>query len=372
MLRLFQVGNVRLYSHFASDSRFDYTVARKIESPTEVTNLIWSPKKVVGYGGYNLKAGRFSYTELLLSTEIETMEQRYNRYNSLTSLPYVDLFAYRYASELDSELRTNKQRAFDAGLVWYHTTGTVKSIDPKPEDNKMTVEIDVQTEWESINRFVWKFTPYLTSFITVDPAAEPKDDLESLPMTGDLQRRGWNGYWSKKFFSDPLYFYDPSTWGVWHLYRPVGYPQTGLGSDWTGVYSYSFTLSQEDWGGLTRSLYQFKNLPTSGGLEIAVTSQRTLYGTRTFSNVLSLSSLNQDLQDRGLGGLLTTDRLVIDDYQGYRSFIIRDTAILSGVNPKWVYNGEILGQTDKGLNIVTVIPPNEDVEIAYLHNFRTI
>lgn len=372
MLRLFQVGNIRLHARFAPTSQYDYMLARSVESPTEVTNLVWTPKRVTGFGGHNLKVGSFSYSEILLTTEMQSMQQRYNQYNALTSLPYVDLFAYMYTSELDGELDTATERTFDSTPVWFHTTGTIKKVEPKPADSSMQIEIELQTEWESVNRLNWTFSPYLTVGSPVAPAGSPANDLGPLPNSDALLTRGLNGYWNRKYYTDAFYLYDPATWGVWHSRNPIGYPQTGLGADWNTNFTHNFSLSEEDWSGLTRSLYAFTNLPSSGGVSFTVTSTSPLYGTQTLTNTIALSVLSLDLTTKGYSQLLRTDILYIDDYQGFKSFVLRDGAVIPGVYPKWIYDGELLGQTKYGYNLIHLVPPETATEWAYLHCFRTV
>lgn len=368
-MRLFQIGDVRLYHDFFHDKN-DLSIPRNIESISESFSVPWSARKIFGFGGYAIKSKSFSFDEILFSTSALTVHQRVSQYMALLSRPMLDIFAYidrGECQELDIDDRIEED-AFDDDLFWIHTTGQVRQVTPNFGNDSIKVEIDYNPTWEVVNRYLWQFVRNVAPE-TVSPSIAAADDLHSVPKRKDIGSYGGMRF-SRVFYDDALYMYDPDVWESWHLRRPIGYPITGWGTNLTTITSYSFTVSRDDWSAPPRSMYQWTNLPTNGGITLSIYNQDDVWGTRETTAVLNLDELNNSLSSSGYTGIDSNDRVIIADYHGMNSFIIRNNEVLEGVNPKWIYDSEFLGQTGFGVNRIMMSVPDISVENCQLHTFR--
>ena len=370
MIFLFQIGDIRLNSTLAQ-SIDDVVVSREMTSNADSTAMAWTTQKIPGFGGLGAKNKNFQFKEPLIASAYHSTHQRVSKFNSLIERPFVDLFGYVPLDEIPDDLTEFDELAFESGVLWLHTTANIQRVEPNYGSRVLSVELDYQPVWEPVNRFNWKFSRYLGNSVAAAPAGSPADDLSPLPGLRDFKWEAQH-YWTRKFYTDSLYMYDPDAWAAWHLRRPHGYPITGWGSGWTTNPNYSLTRDAEWWSAPTRSLYQWQGLPSSGTLFMNIIVQDAIWGTRTLSNLINLATLNTSLANAGYTGLDLADRLVIGQYRGLPSFVIRGSTVLENVSPQWAHTGDFLGQTKKGLSVVQCTFPATSIEMAQLHNFRVM
>lgn len=372
MMFLFQIGTARLYHDINSD---DAVVSRKVKSNVKSKTQVWSPEKIFSYGGHSIDYASFSITEPLLDTQFYTKPQRVSLYNNMLSQPAIDLFAYRYVSDKYVNIDTGNFDPLNDGMIWLHNTGIVKSVTPNWKNSTLKIELDTQPFWEPINRYHWDFVRHESASTTSTPAANAYDDLSPLPGSKDFPLSAQH-FWVRKFYTNELFLFDPDTWAYWHSRLPQGYPRTGSGIGLSASGSHSFTVPDYEWSAFTRSLYQFTEMPAQDNLVISVSSDGP-YGSR-LTNVaaLDLSDLDTDMAAGGYTGLLQSDTIVVGDYKGKKSFIIRSSTPITDITPKWVYDGGAIGEAGLGLNSVVCaypyIGPSYNTQIAQLHNFRVL
>lgn len=370
MIRLFQIGDVRLYYNLFKDMD-DLLIPREADAIAESFSVAWSLKKQFAFGGMGIKTKSFTLKEILFSTNAYTIDQRISDYTALVSRPYVHIFGYidrGICPDLDIDGYI-EEPVFDDNLFWVYTTGIVTKVKPNRKDNMIDVEIDYQPAWESVNRMLWSYGKNVTTN-TYTPAYNVTD-IQAVPMRVDISQNGTQLF-NRRFYNDNLMMYDPRVWAVLHTARPIGYPETGIGTNWTTVTNFNFHVDKKEWSVAPRSMYQFRYLPTSGGIRITASSQDNIWGTREVYYYLSLDELNLSMASAGYTAIDTNDRIVIGDYNGRISFVIRNNQILDNVVPKWTYNSEYLGQTGFGYNLISASLPASTTEMAQLHTFRMV
>jgi len=370
MIRLFQIGHVRLtHTMFPSD-QYDLVYAPRISALGQSQDMSWTPNKRLSFGGRGFKSESFTIREVLINNSRYMADQRKAKFDQLIGLPVVDFIAYIPLNECaEWDILGNYDALYDAGVLWVYNTGYIKSVKPDHKNHSIEIECEVQNFWEPINRFLWQFTP------TPGGMAFSSEDgtLSALPITYNDFTFAADWMWSRKFYENAFYLFDPDIWETWHTELPEGYPITGWGTNWTTETAFSFTNPFSGlFAGLSRSLYQWTGLPDGGSIILSVTHGENLWNTRTSIASLHLGILNTDLNDAGYTGLLDDDILVVANYNQYNSFVLRDNVIITEVYPRWNYNSPLLGSTGMGNNILSLTYPIEGVLSAQLHNFRII
>ena len=247
MIRLFQIGDIRLYNTLNN-----LVVPRAIASFAQSSQMVWSPQKIFGFGGYGMKSQPFSLKEAFVGNHYHTLAQRVSLFANLIARPIVDIIGYIDMGECPDGWGVGSTTAYDDNTLWLHTLGTVMSVDPSYTGNTLNIKLDIQPLWEPINRYLWEFTPpSYTNTLVSTPAANAYDDLSALPFLYTLDAQY---SWNRKFYSDDLYMFDPDVWEYWHDRLPVGFPATGVSRNWTTNPHFSFTVSREWWPGPPRSL----------------------------------------------------------------------------------------------------------------------
>jgi len=370
MINIFQIGDVRLYSSLSRE-RDAASYKRKVKNSSKSKDSAWFPKKTFSFAGQSLSTDSFSISEFLMQSEYGTKSQRISEFISLMRKPIVDIIGFIRLDEI-AELKFSQNfnyNSYNSGLFWLHNYGIVTEVDPS--DENITINLDIEPMWQCLNRYEWVFQSTYSSapnVITPDPVV--KNNLSGLP-TNVNHLAHWR--WNKKIYDDTFYLLNDTVWHEWHKNHSIGYPTTGYGDGFSENRQFQFTVNPWEFSGITTSMYQWTNLPTSGSIEIVVHHGDNQWGQYRWNNTLNIEELNNQLLSYGLAPLQTTDKLFIADIGNKQSFLLRNNKILEDIVPVWTYTGDFLGATGAGHNRIEFVYTNPaNIKQAHLHNFSVI
>lgn len=239
---------------------------------------------------------------------------------------------------------------------WLYTTGSITKAEEKSKygndvkefyTKSVSLTMRIDPVWKPLLGSYWESRPVDTrsSIITTRHGF---DTMFYLPKDLDEVRK--DRYFER--WGNTLSQYDPSTW-------PYMYEKgTGYGTDWDYFKSFYVYSNESQWPAPPSAHYAFTQLLPQGTLSIVVTNSVT-----TFTSTLDLTSLNTQLNNAGLSGLMASDEIFVGDTAPFPCFIRRNEAILN-VTPRWTSQSGYPGELMSGLNKVTISGNNTNGKFA--------
>lgn len=375
---IYQIGNVNVGNIIPSDiTGIEVDLSRKFRGDAKQSQF--SPNTYFTGGIQLPEPMEVTISGSILCRSCISVNDQFNALLSVAGRPYVDVIGY-----LPNDCCTTQGTCGCSGgehaVNWLHTTGFIKEVkrqwekeeagEVRPEQG-MEVEIEAvfSTYWMPLNPYVWE--PYLDGgivdgFRALNTPVKHNFPKEVFQLTLDGKRLM---VMNKKRYRDEAALYNIDLWPEMFDYR------NGRGRGWKEWESYKVSPSISAWSAPSSAIYAFKNLPTSGTLEIIVESEIIPYEIDEHSSTLDLESVDTLLADNGFTGLEETDIIIATDSLYAPGFIIRDGEILklngTPLKPLWTYEYSCVGQLLGVNNQVTIDTPN-DVLSAHLHVHRSL
>jgi hypothetical protein len=370
-MRLYQVGDYVLELFDQEWHGYNTSQASK------ATVFVESMKYAWGETQYRPKPRKIKVDGAVIHRTGKIVDAQINRLNQLSG-SYIDIIAYGFQSccgIYDNGCSCHRRWASDY-LAWFHTRGIIDGVNSGKSNGsniKLSVSMLIDAAWKPLNRFIWEWRRgrYAPSYRQPTPspltsAIRPYPSFKNIYKPHFMQ-------WVKRIYDNDLVMYDPDVWAIVHEQNlpnwdiPMGY-----GHSWSSDYPNMFSPYEDTdiWSSVPTSIYAFRNLPTTGIVGMVVENSFDVWERTTENSFLSLSSLNQNMADKGYSGLLTSDIVYTGDGLFKPGFVVRSGEVLTGVPVPFSYPGFFPGQMKPVSSKVQITAEDETVEYAQFHTYR--
>lgn len=305
---VYQLGTQRLHL---------WRTAIEDEPPTAIrgnsTNLTGSPYRLWSDARFLVDEPQVEFSGQVFGTFRQTSSAQIAALRRLSGYP-IDVIAYTVESV----------------PVWLHTFGYITSVEPRKPDllepTSVSVAVDLQSFWEPLNMLVWKFTD-----LSIDPFQRRDTPIRFVASQTPGLGRTINPRfeeserWVRLNFKTNNWLYDPASWEVSH-------PQGSDSKSWSEGGWFTIDTDADVWNAPPRSLYAFRNLPTTGAITIKVVRERG-WGTEEDIVTMDLAQLDSDI------GVLKKDIVILGDVNRLPGIVLRNGELLD-FSPRVTYSGK--------------------------------
>lgn len=328
---LYQIGNVPLHLH-GDTLNHDYgSTARG-----RVDDLLWSPYPRWTNNQWLLERHQVQVRGKLIGTARRRADQTLQELRRMVGRP-TDVIAYEYQDARQIYMCPCEHVRGAGALVWFHNFGLLRSVDVS--EREFTATIEIGPFWDQLNPYLWYFGSMPESaFQTSSVYAASR-----WPSANELynDRQPDTRMWVRRNLSSTLFLYEPDNWpGMFDCVQLSGSVAVDQERGW-----YNHIGDIETWSAPPRTLFAFKNLPSSGFINLTM-KREDVWNHADDLITVDFVQLEAEIPF----GILPQDILIFGDIQRLPGVIYRNGELIDFTPAVVNYNTFWPGMMHPGTN----------------------